>query len=180
MPEIKLEYPELSPCFHCGKDMALAVNTCSSCGKDAPHRLTVGELLLAFTSGLMLDVRMGGFVAGRDGPEEDVRMYRATVPGILQLCGFIQGGQFIVNGNAANENYERLEEINSEYNRESTSLNHVELFPSLRIYNTNGIGEQGDISVLIQSGQFIVNRHATKTYLSELLEINDSAMPKLG
>jgi hypothetical protein len=181
MGELKLEYPDESPCFHCGKEMALKVNVCPSCNKEVPTRLTVGDLLVGFTSAWMIDVRLGGLVVGREGPETDIAMYRAVVPSIIQLSGFMQGGQFIVNAHAAIENTERLEEINSDVDSEAAVLHHVELLPRTRVFNTNGPGgPETNLSVLFQGGQFVVNRFATKQHFTELQEINDSLAPKLG
>lgn len=129
----------------------------------------------------MLDIRPGGLVLGRPGPEDDIPMYRAVVPGVLQLCGLMHGGEFVVNSVAAEENSERLEEINSYKDLACAPLTSIPLTATTRIFNTNGTeGPESNLAVLIQARQFIINRAATVKYYSELEEINNSASPKLG
>lgn len=181
MSEITFEVPDNSPCYHCGIDMALDLEICPDCGEEVPTRFTAPQLLVLFTNGQILDARSGGLVLGRDDPEDDIPMFRAVIPGVLQLVGLMHGGEFIVNCNAVSANQDRLLEINSYKDSKYTPMASIPLTSTTRVFNTNGTqGPESNLALLIQSGQFIVNRAATIKYYSELEEINNSLQPNLS
>ncbi len=113
MSDFKIEIPEFSPCNHCGVDVALDITACPNCDENVFPRITVPELLKAFSSGWIIDARSGGLVLGRDDPEDDIPMIIAVIQGVLQFSGLMHGGEFIVNNVASDNQRERLLEINS-------------------------------------------------------------------
>lgn len=181
MAEITIEHGDTSPCEHCGTDVPLEAVQCGSCDEDIPQRVHIGTLLVAFTTGIVIDVRRGGLVLGRHDKTDDIAMWRATGNGVLQLCGFMQGGEYIVNCVATHEHHDRLMEINAYTEEEYEPLMSIPITDTTRLFNTNGTGGPGHNSgVLVHSGQYVVNRAASKKYYSELQTINDSASPELG
>lgn len=181
MGEFLIEWPDGSPCLTCGNEVDLETDKCPGCGEPTFHRFSSATLFLAFTSGRMIDVRRGGLVLGRPGLEDDIPLCRAVVPGVLDVLGLMHGGEFIVNNQASFDNSDRLIEINSFLDRSYPALTEVPLTSTTRIFNTNGLdGPDSHSSLLIQTGQFIVNRAATAKYYSEIEEINNSSSPKIG
>lgn len=173
--------PERSPCAHCGKDTLLTLNVCELCNEELSPRITVPQLLVMVVTGLLIDVREGGLVLGRPGPEDDIPMLFAPVPGVLELCALMHGGEFILNTMASAKHTDRLLEINAYKPEEYTPLPSIPLTSTTRVFNTNGTkGPESNAAVLIQTGQFIVNRRATVKFYSELEEINNSVPPNLG
>ena len=161
--------------------MSLSVTVCQSCENELPPRFTTGDLLISFTSGGIIDARSGGLVLGRPGPEDDIPMFRAIIPGVLELCGLMHGAEFIVNNMAAAKHVDRLLEINSYRPEDYTPLASIPLTLTTRVFNTNRTtGPDSNLALLIQTNQFIVNRRATVKYYSELEELNNSVSPKLG
>jgi hypothetical protein len=181
MAEIKIEVPDTAPCPQCERQVTIGLTSCPTCEKELPVRIHAGQLLIAFTTGEVLDARRGGLVMGRHEPADDIPIVRAVVPGILEVCGRMHGGEFIVNARASRENATRLEEINAYRSPEYTPISNIALTDTTRIFNTNGTeGPESHLWLLVQSGQFIVNRAGTIEYFEELERINNSVAPVLG
>lgn len=181
MGEFKLEWPDSSPCLNCGVEVDLAVDNCPDCNEDAYYRFTTDVLLLGFTTGRLIDARRGGLVLGRAGIEDDIPLCRAIVPGVMDVCARMHGGEFILNNQASFDSAERLAEINSYKDPDYVPLTVIPLTATTRVFNTNGLdGPDSNPCLLIQTGQFIVNRAATAKYYSELEQINNASSPKLG
>jgi hypothetical protein len=181
MAEIKIEVSDTAPCPHCEAQVTIDLESCPNCEKELPFRIHAGQLLIAFCTGEVLDARRGGLVVGRHEPADDIPIFRAVVPGILEICGRMHGGEFIVNARASIENATRLQEINSYRSAEYTPTSNIVLTDTTRIFNTNGTGgPDSHLWLLVQSGQFIVNRAGTIKYFEELQQINNSVSPVLG
>ncbi len=54
----------------------------------------------------------------------------------------------------------------------------LEVSDKTRIFNTNGI--KGELIIIVDSGQFVVNRAATKKHFTELEKLNNSVTHKLN
>jgi len=67
----------------------------------------------AFVDGHIVDVRAGGLVLGRHHNEDDIPMYLPVAEGLLQICGVMQGGEYVVNKEATEKHVARIQEINS-------------------------------------------------------------------
>jgi len=129
-----------------------------------------------FGAGLIIDARDGGLVHGRDSDEEDIPMLAPVAFGVFQVMGLMQGGEYIVNRENSQSNSVELEEINSYTGSESTQIISIELSSKTRIFNTNG--RKGNLFLLIDGGQFIVNRIATSKFYYRLEEINSLTAPE--
>ena len=55
------------------------------------------DLLVAFVGGHIVDVRAGGLVLDRHHNEDDIPMYLPVAEGLLEICGVMQGGEYVVN-----------------------------------------------------------------------------------
>jgi hypothetical protein len=178
MGKVELAYADESPCFFCNEKMPLKASICQSCDKEVPPRITVMDLLVAFVDGHIVDVRAGGLVLGRHHNDDDIPMYLPVAEGLLQICGVMQGGEYVVNKEATEKHVARIQEINSykgdEEYKPSQSLSMTD---TTRVFNTNGI--KGELSVLMEGGQFIVNRAATIKHYEELEQINNSVTHEL-
>lgn len=110
---------------------------------------------------------------GRHTPDDDIPIIAAIAPGLFKTHGKMQGGEFVVNLKATGANMERLNEINSFTDSEPYQpMTSIELTDATRIYNTNTLSS---VRVLIDEGQYIINRAATRKYYKELVEINNAA-----
>ena len=158
--------------------MAVNLTVCPACKEEVPPRLTTFDLLELFAAGHIIDVRAGGLVWGRHDNEDDIPMLMVVANGILQLCGVMQGGEYIVNKEATAKYRTRLEEINSYKSSEKyVPIQSLNITDTTRIFNTNGI--KGELLVLLDGGQFVINRAATMKYYAELEEINNSVVHEL-
>lgn len=177
MSKIELEIADTSPCFFCTVDMLLNKSTCAYCGKEAPIRLTVVDFMNAFFEGHIIDIRAGGLVLGRHDNEEDIPIYSAVATGVLQLCGVMQGGEYVINKEATAKHFARIEEINDYKDSTYTPIESIAITNKTRVFNSNGI--KGNMAVLLDTGQYIINRAATIKHYLELEEINNSVDHKV-
>jgi hypothetical protein len=93
----------------------------------------------------------------------------------------MHGGEFIVNAQASRANAARLEEINAYRSAEYIPISNIALTDTTRIFNTNGTeGPDSHLWLLVQSGQFIVNRAGTIECFEELEQMNNSVAPLLS
>ena len=178
MAKLQFEVADSSPCFHCGTDMPFQLSECASCNQEVPPRYTAADVYFSFYEGHIIDARAGGFVLGRDDNEDDITMISAVAPGIFQVCGLMQGGEYIINKEATSKHRERIEEINSYKNSEYVCINSITITNQTRVFNTNGI--KGKLVILIEAGQFIINRAATAEHYFELEDLNNSVSHELN
>jgi hypothetical protein len=157
--------------------MPLQLKECPSCNEEVPPRYTAADLYFSFYEGHIIDARAGGFVLGRDNNEDDITMISAVAPGIFQVCGLMQGGEYIINREATSKHMERIEEINSYKSSEDVFINSITINNKTRVFNTNGI--KGNLVMLIEAGQFIINRAATAEHYFELEDLNNSVAHEL-
>jgi hypothetical protein len=174
MSKVELEIAETTPCFYCHEPMPLTESECAACQKEVPLRLTILDFLGDFFGGHIIDARAGGLVVGRHDSEEDIPMLIGVGLGVLQISGMMQGGEYVVNREAASKHADRIQEINSYKNKQYKPVESIDITARTRIFNTNGL--QGKLLIFLDSGQFIVNRAATIKYYLELEEINNSVV----
>jgi hypothetical protein len=180
--KITLEVDDSSPCYECGKevpfDQATDEATCAECGTFSVRR-GFAVFLDAIQKGYLLDVRAGGLILGRNDNEDDIGMLQFSARGILQLCGRMQGGEYILNRMASAKYKDRLLEMNDEEN-EYIPLSSVPLNANTRIFNSHSVFGGEPLAFLIEPGQFIMRRSATSKYLSELGQMNNSVAEDAG
>jgi len=136
-------------------------------------------LLDAIQRGYLLDVRAGGFIIGRSDNEDDIPMLQFAARGILQLCGRMQRGEYILNRKASAKYMDRLSEMNEE-EIEYIQLTSVPLNANTRVFNSHSVLGGEPLAFLVEPGQFIMRRAATSKYLSELEEMNNSVADDAG
>lgn len=165
---------DTAPCGECEVQTDVLVPNCINCGAVNVH-LTLGEFIQRFSRKQFLDARLGGYIIGRDGPEDDIPMFQISAGNLITLIGMMQGGEYVVSTNAAQRNRDEIIQINSQTGR-ACDL-EVELpFPNCNVLNVNqcqpldGLSPSG--ALLVDSGQFVVNRFATKENFARLEEIN--------
>ena len=141
-------------------------------------RYTAIEIYHKFYEGHIIDARAGGLVLGRHHSEDDIPMLYSSAIGVFDLSRYMQGGEYILNTEASVKHKERLEEINSYMSAEYSPIKSLEVSDKTRIFNTNGI--KGELIIIVDSGQFVVNRAATKKHFTELEKLNNSVTHKLN
>lgn len=171
MAEFRLEIGSETDCHECGRAIPLSSATCPACATDAPHRLTFEEFFIELEQGRMLDARHGGLIIGRNGPDDDIPMYRHFGKGIFEVVGLMQGGEFIVSKRATDKHREWLEEINQD-DSECPAALALKHSPVSSVINTNLLPEWGGLWI---NYQFVVNRSATAKWLDELQWRNATA-----
>ncbi len=176
MTNVEIEIADSSPCFFCSEELPLNLLSCSSCGSPQA-RYTAVEIYHKFYEGHIIDARAGGLVLGRHHNEDDIPILYSSAIGVFDLSRYMQGGEYILNTEASVKHKDRIEEINSYMTSEYSPIKSLEVSEKTRIFNTNGI--KGELIILIDSGQFVVNRAATKKHFTELEKINNSVTHKL-
>lgn len=176
MTNVEIEIADASPCFFCGEQLPLELLSCSSCA-NPQARYTAVEIYHKFYDGHIIDARAGGLVLGRHHNEDDIPMLYSSAKGVFDLSGFMQGGEYILNTEASVKHKDRIEEINSYMSTEYSPIKSLEVSDKTRIFNTNGI--KGELIILVDAQQSIVNRAATKKHFAELEKLNNSVTHKL-
>ncbi len=177
MTNVEFEIADYSPCFFCSEELPLNLLSCSSCG-NPQVRYTAIEIYHKFYEGHIIDARAGGLVLGRHHSEDDIPMLYSSAIGVFDLSKYMQGGEYILNTEASVKHKEKLEEINSYMTAEYSPIKSLEVSDKTRIFNTNGI--KGELIIIVDSGQFVVNRAATKKHFTELEKLNNSVTHKLN
>lgn len=180
--KITLEVDDSAPCTFCGEEQPYDQVTeeiveCEGC-KTPMVRRGFAVLLDGIQRGYLIDVRSGGLIVGRDDNEDDIAMIQFTARGILQLCGRMQGGEYILNRRASIKHMDRLTEMNDE-DPDYTPLRSIPLTANTRVFNSHSILGGEPLAFLVEPGQAIMRRSATAKYLSELEEMNNSVADEL-
>lgn len=176
MTNIEFEIADSSLCFFCSEELPLNLLSCSSCG-NPQVRYTAVEIYQKFYEGHIIDAKAGGLVLGRHHNEDDIPMLYQSAIGIFDLSSYMQGGEYILNTEASVKHKERFDEINSYMTSEYSPIKSLEVSDKTRIFNTNGI--KGELIILVDSGQLVVNRSATKKHFAELEKLNNSVTHRL-
>jgi hypothetical protein len=105
-------------------------------------------------------------------------MYLPVAEELLQVCGVMQGVEYVVNREATEKQVARIQEINAyKGDEEYVPIQSLSMTVRRGVFNTNGI--KGELSVLMEGGQFIVNHAATIKHYEELEQINNSVTHEL-
>lgn len=176
MTNINIEIADSSPCFSCNEALPLNLLSCSSCGSPQA-RYTAVEIYHKFYEGHIIDARAGGLVLGRHHNEDDIPMLYSSAVGVFDLSGYMQGGEFILNTEASVKHKDKLEEINSYMTAEYSPIKSLEVTDKTRVFNTNGV--KGELIILVDLGQLVINRAATKKHFTEIEKLNNSVTHKL-
>lgn len=177
MAKLLIEIAEESPCNFCGAPVPLDVTaeedaaSCQSCDQSVYPRYTAAAVFTSMLDGKIIDARQGGLVLGRDTAEDDIPMIAAVAPGVYQVLGLMHGGEYILSRDAAAEHSERVNEINSYKAKDYEPLRNVVLSKVTRMFNTNH-EPAGVVALLIDHGQFIINRAGTAKFYQELENLN--------
>ena len=76
-------------------------------------------------------------------------MYLPVAEGLLQICGVMQGGEYVVNKEATEKYVARIQEINAyKGDDEYVPIQSLSVTDTTRVFNTNGI--KGELSVLME------------------------------
>lgn len=169
MTPFTLDISETIACYHC-KATVLAGEqvSCPACGTES-HAIPFGDFFAMLERGEVIQARAGGLVIGRTCEEDDIPMFRYAGGGHFQLLGLMQGGEFLMAAEATARHYDRLREINSEIGEWLPATN-IPLSAATTVINTNHVNPSAYL--WIQTGQFVINRHATAKHLVELEQLN--------
>ena len=131
----------------------------------------ISEMILI---GFILDGRSGGLVLGRS--HEEGNIYTITErDGKYECSACMEGGEYLINKRSSAENKSAIIKINT-FN-EPHAFPPIELNNFVRIFNTSA--EPNDKIILIEYGQFIINKNATAKHLPEIEKINNKNNPYL-
>jgi hypothetical protein len=172
MPKVELSIADSSPCLSCEADIPFEDEKCPSCGSEFNIRVGFVDIYDYLIQGCLLDARDGGLIVGRDHDEDDIPMLIMRATGIFQLIGYMQGGEYILNYDVSKKHREEIEEINAYKSSDYSPLTSIELTNTTRVLNTNGNCQ--NIVLLVNSGQFVINRAATAKYYYQLERLNRS------
>lgn len=118
-----------------------------------------------FKSGCIVDARCGGLVLGRSHDEGNIYMIREC-PGGYEVCGHMEGGEYIIRHEACLRHEDRIISINKEKpERYFIDIDILRKTPILQV-----LPEQ--CLLIDYRGAFIVNKKATCYYLEELNRLN--------
>lgn len=167
MAEYKFNFPDECPCSECGHPQSIEVSQCPECGT-TNLRLNAYEFWGEIEQKRVIDARYGGFIIGRNSKDDDIPMFNNIGDGIFNLCGLMQGGEYLLSAHATAKHHDRLNVINSEKGTIEPFLPKVTVFSS--IINANFIPKNGGL--WINRGQYVINRYATQKHYEELEELN--------
>jgi hypothetical protein len=123
----------------------------------------------------IVDGRCGGLLIGRSHADGHIRMVHGPFDGHYRVFTAAEGGEYVVNYRAYENEKTRLDEINS-FKDEHCQLSEIAVSPASRILNTHA--EPNDKLLWIgNGGVFIVNKRATAKHFSEIEEINQKWNP---
>lgn len=133
------------------------------------RELSIDFVRKIFAEGVT-DITLGGLVLGDRHSEGGIQVMQFQRDRIFHICE-IEGGEFIINHFATKANLARLKEINSYTGGDDKDLAAHELA------NTPVFEVPSGHWVLLRAPSMsIIRRSATKRYLRELTEINESAI----
>lgn len=124
-------------------------------------------------NGWIVDGRAGGYIIGRSHDTGNIYMIqRADTADVFVIQSCLEGGEYIINHDAYTRYKDRIEEINS-FNEPHDKTPNMSITLKTRMINT--YSEPYDKLLLIEKGQFIINKFATVFFFKELEEINNSS-----
>lgn len=123
-----------------------------------------------YSRGMITEVIKGGLVLGDRHSEEGIKIMQIT--GDTVYCvGEMEGGEYIINCFATEEHLDRIIQINDDNSGEVEDIPQ-DIVRGIRHYHI----PSGHWVIKSALNQAIINRSATKKYLEELNEINESTM----
>jgi hypothetical protein len=87
------------------------------------------------------------------------------------VAGVMEGNQYILNRRSSIKYKDHLLEINQYVNSVKQDIKSIIVSPICRLFNTYDLVENK--IVLVEEGQFIVNKMATTKYFDELEKLNN-------
>jgi hypothetical protein len=169
MASLLLEVPEESACEACGTSVPMTEHLCGSCGANA-FRVPFDQFFALLERLEIMDARFGGLVIGRNDAADDIPMFRSQGNYIFAVAGLMQGGEYILSQAATLKHFDELVEINSEFE----SIKSLESIPAARsVIDTRFMPKLGGL--WLSKHQFVINRFATRKYITRLDEMNSAA-----
>ncbi len=117
---------------------------------------------------MVTDITLGGLVLGCRHSENGIKVIQFNGES-FNLMFEIEGGEFVVNTYAEKEYHNRIIEINSYLNPDETDIQEEDL-EDIPVF----VIPKGHFALLRSKKLCVVNRSATKRFLRELTEINES------
>ncbi len=137
------------------------------------------EMLLC---GLIIDARKGGLINGREHNSGGIKLL-IEAEEIFKVIGELEGFEFLVNSSASKKHRKRIEEINSDIDKNrNLDFSNYRLTHKTIIHNTKGdVTRDTDTTKIlwIDPEMFIVNKWSTVRYIYELESINLDINPYL-
>ena len=125
----------------------------------------------------IVDGTLGGLILGNthsDGGIKVIRQYRSEK--LYEVIAKFEGWEYILNPLATTKEMEYLTKLNSEFVNTKEEFIEYEIPNGIEIIDTkpifDNIKETNKLILLSEWSQFIINKHSTKKYLTELNNLN--------
>ncbi len=139
--------------------------------------LTLTDLKPIANGNGIIDGTFGGLILGNshsDGGIKVIRQYQNEE--LYEVIAEFEGWEYILNPLATTKEKEYLTKLNSEFTDAKEEFTEYEIPNGIEIIDTRPIFENlketNKIILLNEWSQFIINKHSTKKYLTELDNLN--------
>jgi hypothetical protein len=141
---------------------------------DPSSPLNLEEMNLLIINGFVVDGRGGGLVLGPSHEDGGIPMLALAGDGTYRYLGELEGGEYLVNLVAYESQPEQIEAYNNFQDSGEEGMLVVPLSRNLLILNTYLHDCYGRCAklLLIDAGQFIVNKYATARHFTEIERLN--------
>ena len=145
--------------------------------KDGKIMFTLEDLKPIAEGNGIVDGTLGGLILGNthsDGGIKVIRQYRSEE--LYEVIAEFEGWEYILNPLATTKEMEYLTKLNSEFVNTKEEFIEYEIPNGIEIIDTKpifeNIKETNKLILLNEWSQFIINKHSTKKYLTELNSLN--------
>jgi hypothetical protein len=145
--------------------------------KDGKIMFTLADLKPIAEGNGIVDGTFGGLILGNphsDGGIKVIRQYKDEE--FYEVIAEFEGWEYILNPLATTKEMEYLTKLNSECDETSELFTEFEIPNGIEIIDTRpifeNIKETNKFILLSEWSQFIINKHSTKKYLTELDNLN--------
>lgn len=145
--------------------------------KDGKLMFSLAELKPVAEGGGIIDGTFGGLILGNyhaEGGIKVIRQYKDEE--LYEVVAEFEGWEYLLNPLATTKEVNYLQKINSEFVGSKEEFTEYEVPNDIKVIDTRpifkNIKETNKLIILREWSQFIVNKHSTKKYLTQLDDLN--------
>ncbi|MDX8554557.1 hypothetical protein MK851_13115 [Tenacibaculum sp. 1B UA] len=145
--------------------------------KDGKLMFTLNDLKPITEGGGIVDGTLGGLILGNshaNGGIKVIRQYQNEE--LYEVIAEFEGWEYILNPLTTTKEIQQLTLINSEFNNTKDEFIEYKIPKDIKVIDTRplleNIKETNKLILLDKWSQFIINKHSTKKYLTELDFLN--------